>query len=73
MSMSAHSAPAQVDVVGWRERRLEAAGFDRRTARRLSSDCGFDLHRLITLVESGCPPHLAVRILAPLDGDGRPC
>jgi hypothetical protein len=55
-------------VVEWRLRRLEAAGFDRRLARRLASDFGYDLHALIELVESGCPPKLALRILAPLEG-----
>jgi hypothetical protein len=73
MSIDTHPERAGVDVAGWRERRLEAAGFDPGTARRLARNCGFDLHRLITLAESGCPPHLAVRILAPLDGEQRPC
>jgi hypothetical protein len=27
----------------------------------------YDLHALIELVERGCPPALAVRILGPLD------
>ena len=42
--------------------RLPAAarGRDRRDTR-------YDLHALIELVERGCPPELAVRILAPLD------
>ena len=26
-----------------------------------------DLHELLKLVDRGCPPHLAARILAPLD------
>ena len=30
-----------------------------------------DLHALIELVERGCPHHLAVRILAPVDSGGR--
>jgi hypothetical protein len=60
-------------VVVWRERRLAAAGFDEPTAGALASDCGFDLHRLIGLVESGCPRDLAVRILAPLDETPHPC
>jgi hypothetical protein len=63
----------RADVAGWRERCLEAAGFDEATAVVLASDCAYDVHRLITLVESGCPPHLAVRILAPIDGTRRPC
>ena len=63
----------RADVAGWRERCLEAAGFDEATAVLLAGDCSYDVHRLITLVEAGCPPHLAVRILAPLDGKQRPC
>jgi hypothetical protein len=39
----------------------------------LAGDCGFDLHGLINLVEAGCPPHLAVRIMAPIDRKVRPC
>jgi hypothetical protein len=64
---------AEVDVAGWRERRLEAAGFDEATAVMLARDCGFDLHGLINLVEAGCPPDLAVRIAAPIDREPRPC
>jgi hypothetical protein len=30
-----------------------------------------DLHELIELVERGCPPALAARILAPLDREGK--
>jgi hypothetical protein len=63
----------RADVAGWRERCLEAAGFDEATAVLVAGDCAYDVHRLITLVEAGCPPHLAVRILAPLDGAQRPC
>jgi hypothetical protein len=62
-----------VDVAGWRERRLQAAGFDEGTAVMLAGDCGFDLHGLINLVEAGCPPGLAVRIMAPIDLRPRPC
>ena len=62
-----------IDVAGWRERRLEAAGFDEATAVILAGDCGFDLHGLINLVEAGCPPELAVRIMAPIDMKARPC
>jgi hypothetical protein len=32
-----------------------------------------DLHALIGLVERGCPPPLAARILAPLEHESRPC
>jgi hypothetical protein len=63
----------RADVAGWRLRCLETAGFDAATAALLAGDCGYDVHGLITLVEAGCPPHLAVRILAPIDRKPRPC
>jgi hypothetical protein len=43
------------------------AGFDRELAERVSRESAVDLHALIELVERGCPPPLAARILAPLD------
>ena len=46
---------------------LRGAGFDEREARRIGQDPGYDLHALLELVDRGCPPSLAVRILAPLD------
>ena len=36
-------------------------------ATRLARDGRYDLHALLELVGRGCPPALAVRILAPLD------
>jgi hypothetical protein len=51
----------------WRRRRLMAAGFDAQLARELA-DGETDLHELLLLVDRGCPPPLAARILAPLDG-----
>lgn len=71
--VSGSQGVTEVDVAGWRERRLEAAGFDERTAGMLAGDCGYDLHGLINLVEAGCPPEVAVRIMAPLDLRPRPC
>ena len=64
---------AERDVIGWRERRLAAAGFGPRRAAELARDRRLDLHALIELVERGCPPELAIRILAPLDGDAPAC
>ena len=32
-----------------------------------------DLHAMIELVERGCPPDLAARILAPFDHEYSPC
>lgn len=53
----------------WREGRLRVAGFDMETASRLADDEAVDLHALLDLVDRGCPPHLAARILAPLDSE----
>ena len=60
-------------VVAWRRTRLRKAGFDSELAERLSRQCAVDLHALIELVERGCPPPLAARILAPLDHECPGC
>ena len=57
----------------WRRARLVLAGFDERVAADLAADCAVDLHALLELVDRGCPPNLAARILAPLDSDRSPC
>jgi hypothetical protein len=51
----------------WRRRRLLESGFPRPLAAELATDARYDLHALIELTERGCPPHLAVRIMAPLE------
>jgi hypothetical protein len=58
---------AAAEVVHWRREQLVAAGFARPLARTIAENAGYDLHALIELVERGCAPGLAVRILAPLD------
>jgi hypothetical protein len=58
-------------VVAWRTRQLAAAGFDPGLAAELAAAGTYDLHALIELVESGCPPPLAARILAPLEDRAR--
>jgi hypothetical protein len=58
------------EIVSWRRRQLVETGFSGGLARRLAHDPAYDLHTLIELVERGCPPTLAVRILAPLDEPG---
>jgi hypothetical protein len=55
-----------LDVVRWRRDVLLRAGFAAELARELAEDAGFDLHELLALVDRGCPPHLAARILEPL-------
>jgi hypothetical protein len=54
-------------VISWRSERLAESGFPLALAFELAHDPRFDLHGLIELVERGCPPELAVRILAPLE------
>ena len=56
------------DVTSWRREQLTQVGFARPTAARLAGDPRYDLHALIELVERGCDPELAARILAPLEG-----
>ena len=56
-----------VAVVSWRRDQLVRAGYSLPEARRLARDPRYDLHALLQLVDRGCPPALAVRILAPLD------
>jgi hypothetical protein len=46
---------------------------DAEPAETLSHDCDLDLHALIELIERGCPPGLAARILAPLDAERPEC
>jgi hypothetical protein len=65
--VSARSLP---DVIGWRERQLCASGFPPSLAAAAAADERLDLHALIELAERGCPPHLAIRILAPLEPVG---
>ena len=57
------------DVVAWRRDQLVAAGYALPVAAALARDSRYDLHALIDLVERGCPPDLAVRILAPLESE----
>ena len=59
------------DVISWRHDQLAHAGFSERVASRLARDARYDLHQLIELVEDGCPPELAVLILAPPEEPAR--
>ncbi|MEA2243299.1 MAG: hypothetical protein QOD24_2855 [Solirubrobacteraceae bacterium] len=63
----------QVALGEWRRRRLAAAGFEARLAAELTAEPAVDLHELLVLVDRGCPPPLAARILAPLDPRAAPC
>ena len=54
-------------VLAWRTQRLEDAGFERLSAAEIAGHRGFDLHALLDLIDQGCPPELAVRIVHPLE------
>jgi hypothetical protein len=54
-------------TVRWRRDQLVACGVPARMAADLARNPTCDVHQMIDLVERGCRPHLAVRILAPLD------
>jgi hypothetical protein len=59
------------DVVAWRRERLALAGCAPELASALAKS-GCDLHALLDLVERGCPPELAARIVAPLHEELEP-
>jgi hypothetical protein len=65
-----HGLPGEASA--WRRGQLERAGFEPRLALLLAAST-VDLHALINLVDHGCPPHLAARILAPLEAEENLC
>ncbi len=50
-------------VERWRAEALERAGYEHQDALELASRQDVDLHDALDLIEHGCPPDLAVRIL----------
>jgi len=50
-------------VERWRTDELIRVGFDPEAAVALASEPTVDLHAAIDLVERGCPPDIALRIL----------
>jgi hypothetical protein len=71
MDVDHRSVVTAEELTRWRRRQLVQAGFSRPLATRVAADSAYDLHALIELVERGCVPELAVRILAPLEGGPR--
>ena len=47
----------------WRIEELERAGYGTRAAGRLAARHDIDLHHAIELLDLGCPPELAIKIL----------
>lgn len=62
----------RVDVRTWRLCWLLEAGFEGQLAESLADAPSVDLHALLELVDRGCSPELAARILDPLPTPGRP-
>jgi hypothetical protein len=50
-------------VERWRAEALERVGYDTGSAAVLAARTDVDLHRAIELVEHGCSPEIALRIL----------
>jgi len=69
MATKLASERASDQVVRWRYEQLTASGFTSALAAAVAEDPRYDLHALIQLCECGCAHDLAVRILAPLDGE----
>lgn len=53
------------EVVAWRRQQLIDACFPEDLATGLAGDPRVDLHALLGLLDRGCPPELAARIMSP--------
>ena len=64
---TAHPDSSPRDTAGqvreWRFAQLNRAGFDTQHAELLADRVEVDLHQAVALVERGCDPEIAVRIL----------
>ena len=60
-TLEASSEDARVTT--WRFEQLRQAGYDEVDAAELAGRSDIDLHGAVELVEAGCPPALAARIL----------
>ena len=60
-----HQGPP-TDVITWRRCRLLEAGLSPDLAAQVAASA-VDVHALLQLVDRGCPPDLALRILAPYE------
>ena len=53
----------QMQIELWRSEELERAGYSHRAAGRLAARHDIDLHLAVRLLERGCSPELALKIL----------
>lgn len=59
-----HTKEAELErIERWRAERLERAGYPPDDAAELAGRLDVDLHTATDLLENGCPPDVAVRIL----------
>lgn len=65
--MSTTGKRSSEEIVRWRRERLAESGFPLPLAARVARNPSYDLHALIELLERGCTPELALRILAPIE------
>jgi hypothetical protein len=66
MSRTSYDADELGTTLPWRRTRPPRAGFDAALAAEVAADLRYDLHAILDLTRRGCPPELAVRIVAPL-------
>jgi hypothetical protein len=62
--------PGESRYADWRRDTLVRAGFEPGLSAAVAGDPRIDVHEMLELVDRGCPPDLAVRILAPLEPAG---
>jgi len=67
MSLPRADERSSSEGLDWRRHRLLRAGLPAEMAETVARDRRFDLHALLGLIDRGCRPDLAVRILAPLE------
>jgi hypothetical protein len=63
MSAALHELTEAERVELWRTEALQRAGYDAAAAKLLASRTDIDLHQAVALLEAGCDPELAIRIL----------
>jgi hypothetical protein len=59
----AYTETEEQRIESWRMEALERAGYGRRAAAILACRKDVDLHEAMSLLQNGCTPELALRIL----------
>lgn len=70
MQSAPQPEPQDDAVAAWRVERLREAGFSLEQAKHVAGRRTYDLHALLELIDRGCSPELAVRILTPIEEEG---